>query len=66
VELITSSKNSKDMQSDDASEHHIIHATDNHFLQVFLGQQGFPAGATSFIIWLSHFPEELHSIGSTS
>jgi len=54
------------MQSDDASEHHIIHATDNHFLQVFLGQQGFPAGATSFIIWLSHFPEELHSIGSTS
>lgn len=49
-----------------ASIHHIIQATDSHLLQVFLGQQSFPASATSFIIWLGHFPEELHSTDNKS
>lgn len=43
-----------------SSIQHIIHATLNHLLQVFLGQQGFLAAATSLIIRLGHFPEELH------
>lgn len=50
----------------EASIHHITHAADSHLLQVFLGQQSFPASATSFIIWLGHFPEELHSTDNKS
>ena len=44
-----------------ASKQHINHAALNHLFQVFLGQQGFPtSAATSLIIRLCHFPEELH------
>lgn len=50
----------------EASIQHIIHAADSHLLQVFLRQQGFLAGATSFIIRLGHFPEELHSTDKRS